>query len=419
MLTKKIFVAVLMGIGTVAFGAGVVLPQNLGIGKTATSAPAQLQIDGPIVGPSAQVQVETGSTAASVPAQLQDGGAIIEPQDRAVSEVGSRPAATQSQLQVEELPLKTPNQVLDEPGVAAPEIDGSRADGDADSIYIVVDLVAQLSTYPQEYVCYLDTMVVVMFAYPDPTIDWAGFAFITDISSASEVTLSYPHPGVNEDGSPLNETGDLVQGQRLIIQRDYRSDAAKVRLEAILADGDLIQRIISGPQECWEVIPEPSVREAIRMGLLGGQPEVVPGYGGFYRDPDDRGSFYVYMLDVSQQQEARRALEMILWTERVARDVREVRVVEGQYSMSQLSHWYYLARRMSHTEGRVMSDLVESKNRIAFGVQDQEAQSLIEAELDRLGIPQEVVVFKIMTGSWVLDTLTSDSPSDPVVGAPK
>ncbi|MDP3062897.1 MAG: hypothetical protein Q8O40_06780, partial [Chloroflexota bacterium] len=59
--------------------------------------------------------------------------------------------------------------------------------------------------------------------------------------------------------------------------------------------------------------PEPAVREAIqRLTTPGGISEVVPGFGGYFLDPQDNSIVYVYMLDPTQQALAEEAARILL-----------------------------------------------------------------------------------------------------------
>ena len=84
--------------------------------------------------------------------------------------------------------------------------------------------------------------------------------------------------------------------------------------------------------------------------LLAAAGSAVPGFGGYYPDKNAFGIAHVYMLDTSQLEAARRALEMVVGADRVARDIREVRTVQGLYSMTQLSQWYQ-SLTMSYIKG--------------------------------------------------------------------
>ena len=124
------------------------------------------------------------------------------------------------------------------------------------------------------------------------------------------------------------------------------------------------------------------------------------------------------MLDTSQLEEARRALEMVVGADRVARDIREVRTVQGLYSMTQLSQWYQ-SLTMSYIKGTFSTDLSEGDNRINFGVVDQDAKARVEAEIDRLGMPREAVGFQIDPDPIKRHSDTLDSQFDPLVGGPR
>jgi hypothetical protein len=84
------------------------------------------------------------------------------------------------------------------------------------------------------------------------------------------------------------------------------------------------------------------------LKVLADAGAAIPGFGGYYVDLYDHRIAYVYMLDLSQQEEARRALEMVLGAKRV---MREIRLLQGQYSMAQLSQWYGSVKSLLPIEG--------------------------------------------------------------------
>ena len=75
-----------------------------------------------------------------------------------------------------------------------------------------------------------------------------------------------------------------------------------------------------------EIVPDPSP-------LL-----VEAGYGGTYRDPDDRGILYVRLVNPSQQaaEEAAERFE----SPYLLKDIREIRPVKAEYSLEQLKAWH-------------------------------------------------------------------------------
>ncbi|MBI4497462.1 MAG: hypothetical protein HY689_06155 [Chloroflexi bacterium] len=138
---------------------------------------------------------------------------------------------------------------------------------------------------------------------------------------------------------------------------------------------------------------DPAARAAAERAAQGGPDEVIPGFGGLFLDPQDNRIAYVYLLDPSQQEAADRAARALLGS----RAIREVRVLQGRYTMGQLSAWY---NRMRDTvwsvKGLVWTDLDERNNRIALGMAPQPgAQEDVEAALAPLGIPREAVHIEV------------------------
>jgi hypothetical protein len=127
----------------------------------------------------------------------------------------------------------------------------------------------------------------------------------------------------------------------------------------------------------------------------------VPGFGGLFLDPKDNGIVYVYMLDPTQQEEAKRAAKNSLDPD-LFKLIREVRVLQGQYSFTQLREWYSLIFRnatIGALPGITVSGIDKGKNRIAIGVDDKvdldKVQKAVEEELVKLAIPREAVIIKV------------------------
>jgi hypothetical protein len=106
---------------------------------------------------------------------------------------------------------------------------------------------AQYERWPDDYKVAIDEEVVVLFAYPSPIIDWAGFAFINHIPLASSVTLGRPFSIMWPDGTVIPAHPDreeMIWGERLTVWRHYTSEEAKARLDAVLTDEGLMRRIL-------------------------------------------------------------------------------------------------------------------------------------------------------------------------------
>ena len=144
-------------------------------------------------------------------------------------------------------------------------------------------------------------------------------------------------------------------------------------------------------------IVEPAVREALRniaKDPMARIAERVPGFGGAFRDTD-RNIVYIYLQDASMKAEAERAL-----TEEFGPDFlagREVRVLEGDYSMDHLDAWYRtLSGAVSQVPGIVYTDLDEVKNRIEIGMYPRRwGREEMEAALATVDVPRGAIVIEV------------------------
>ncbi len=116
-------------------------------------------------------------------------------------------------------------------------------------------------------------------------------------------------------------------------------------------------------------VVEPAAREALRnmaKDPMARIAEQVPGFGGAFRDSDQK-VVYIYLQDASLKEEAERAL-----TEEFGSDFlagREVRVLEGDYSMDHLASWYESVKDVVwQVPGISWSNLSERENRIEIGM---------------------------------------------------
>ncbi len=124
---------------------------------------------------------------------------------------------------------------------------------------------------------------------------------------------------------------------------------------------------------------------------------MVPGFSGLFLDPNDNAIVYVYMADSSQQEAAEEAARIILGRERFEQEIREVRVLQAQYSMRQLSTWYNLMRDAVWSVAEVSwTDLNEGNNRIEIRMLPRPgARQEMEAALAPLNIPENAVVIEV------------------------
>ena len=164
----------------------------------------------------------------------------------------------------------------------------------------------------------------------------------------------------------------------------------------------------SGEPYCdsYKGIVEPTVREALRNILkdpMARIAERVPGFGGAFRDSDQK-VVYIYLQDASLKEEAERAL-----TEEFGSDFlagREVRVLEGDYSMDHLDTWYRtIVSVASQVPGLAWTDLDERKNRIEIGMYPRRGgREEMEAALATVDVPMGAIVIEVgCEGKWPRD----------------
>ena len=125
--------------------------------------------------------------------------------------------------------------------------------------------------------------------------------------------------------------------------------------------------------------------------------EQVPGFGGMYRDPADQDVLKVFMLDTTNGQQKTDVAGAI--TDKFPGTIRPggIEVIQGQYSMSQLTDWYRQVITAIGSagilgNGFVLTDLEEDKNRIEVGVTSEKGVAIIETMLAGLpDVPREAV----------------------------
>jgi hypothetical protein len=117
----------------------------------------------------------------------------------------------------------------------------------------------------------------------------------------------------------------------------------------------------------------------------------VPGFGGYFIDPD--GSPTVYLTNVLARPAAEAALAGFLadrgWT------ASDLRVRQGAYGYAQLDAWYRQARPGAFgVSGIILGDVDEARNRIRFGVASGAAAAAVQAVVAAAGIPASAVTIE-------------------------
>jgi hypothetical protein len=91
------------------------------------------------------------------------------------------------------------------------------------SVFTADEMRARVDCHPDEYKLEINQDTVVLFAFPDPLLDWVGPVFVIHIPSVSEVVL-------DTNGN--------------VLFSDYKSSDVQNAIESILNDQELMARIL-------------------------------------------------------------------------------------------------------------------------------------------------------------------------------
>lgn len=119
--------------------------------------------------------------------------------------------------------------------------------------------------------------------------------------------------------------------------------------------------------------------------------ERAPGFGGMFVGSD--GRLAVYLLDTTQMPAARSAIEFVFGSNRVP--AAGLRVLQGQYTVSQLKAWTERAGAVLRMPGVILIDLDEAKNRVMIGIEERARTRAVEEELSSLGVPRKAVLIEV------------------------
>ena len=211
--------------------------------------------------------------------------------------------------------------------------------------------------------------------------------------------------------APVDQEGGGHEGERYFLW--FRlADGTSVVRSFWMDSGELSRGIMTDPivaSTVSSVLPvESAVREALRSIVkdpMARIAERVPGFGGAFRDSDQK-IVYIYLQDASMQEEAERAL-----TEEFGPDFlagSEVQVLKGEYSMDHLAEWYEsLTDAIWQVPGISSSDLDESENRIEIGMYPRRGgREEMEAALATVQVPRGAIIIDVGCGGirpWPLD----------------
>jgi len=121
---------------------------------------------------------------------------------------------------------------------------------------------------------------------------------------------------------------------------------------------------------------------------FAGVAQKVQEFGGLFLG--DNGSIvYIYLTDLSKQNDVELAIAEVLNDDRLAG--KRVKVLQGQYGWLQLKDWHERMISVLSLPGVILTDIDESKNRLSVGIESLEVRSAVEQVLAELTIPRAAV----------------------------
>ena len=142
---------------------------------------------------------------------------------------------------------------------------------------------------------------------------------------------------------------------------------------------------------------EPAAQQALEDTLKDPMAQIaerVPGFGGVFLDPR-QDIVYIYLQDPSMEERAESVLTEVYGPDFFAG--REVRVLEGEYSMAHLNAWYKTLRDVVwQVPGIAGTDLNERINRIEIDMQPRRGgREEMEAAIATVDVPREAIVIDV------------------------
>lgn len=136
--------------------------------------------------------------------------------------------------------------------------------------------------------------------------------------------------------------------------------------------------------------------------------ERLPGFGGLFLSDD--GVLTVYLTSGLEPQNAQAqrddtlaVLQDVLGEEHLEQGseglgtqntATELRILKGEYEMTQLLEWRTQLDVVLDLDGVILTDLDEAQNRLVVGVEDLSKRDLLERTLQDIGVPQGAVRFE-------------------------
>ena len=129
------------------------------------------------------------------------------------------------------------------------------------------------------------------------------------------------------------------------------------------------------------------------------------GFGGKFVDPDDDSILYIYLVNPSQA--AAEAAAVKYFGRGRMQNIKEVRPLQAQYTLKQLSKWYRKELREARPSSLpevTLTTLGQGKNRIEVGVACESDLDKVRQELQKrltlLGVPLDAVIYTVRARAY-------------------
>ncbi len=134
-----------------------------------------------------------------------------------------------------------------------------------------------------------------------------------------------------------------------------------------------------------------------KLGSIGND---VPGFGGLYFEPGNEDILKVFLTDPEDADAAGKVSGAIAKEFPDAVPPGGIEIVQGKYSMSQLTSWYASLRRAIGAaglvgNGLVFTDLHEGRNLLEVAVDSEDSVASVESAIANSGVPAAAVLITV------------------------
>jgi len=130
--------------------------------------------------------------------------------------------------------------------------------------------------------------------------------------------------------------------------------------------------------------------------------DLAPGYGGLFLletpSPELDSILYVFMLDTSQGQAAKDAVEQV-YGEEITKE-RKFKVLRGKYDIEQLYRWEACIKKeaFKNNDSRIIKIRLKSTHNSLFIMSDEpdDLRKYLREKLPEIGVPPDAVMVRVL-----------------------